>query len=245
MKKIKAVFLIIFITLFVIFFLTGCSDNNKKTDSKKDNTTTSISSNKNTNKKTKTKKEIKSNIEKEVLGITPAGDYVIKLKNRNDTQVYIDSISVRFFDENGNFAKKESTDDSFFCIPANSELVTYVWGYERDFEKYSKSEIELILEDPFYKYYTENFEIQSNDTNEEIAITITNNNNSALDCIKVNVAFFKEGQIVGIESGLSYEEGISSNGGIAYINVDYPLDTDYEEVSFDEFKVYLTSAYKE
>lgn len=241
MKKIKAVFLIIFITLFGIFLLTGCSDDNKKTDSKKVNSTTSISS----NKKTKTKEEIKANIEKEVLGITQSGDYVIKLKNQNDTQVYIESISVRFFDKNGNFAKKESTDDSYFCIPANSELVTYVWGYNQDFEKYSKSEIELMLGDPFYTYYTENFEIKSNDTDEEIAITITNNNNSDLDCIKVNVAFFKEGKIVGIESGLSYEEGITSKGGIAYINVDYPLNTDYEEVSFDEFKVYLTSAYKD
>ena len=102
-----------------------------------------------------------------------------------------------------------------------------------------------MLGKPFYKYYTENFEIKANDTDKEIAITITNNNDSELDCIAINVVFFKEGKIVGIDHGISYDEGIKANGGVAYINVDYPEDNNNEEVSFDEFKVYLTSAYKE
>lgn len=236
MKKVKVIFLVVLIIVLGLFCLTGCSN-----DKDKETTITSVSS----TKKTKSEEEIKANIEKEVLGITKNGDYAIKLQNKNDSQVYIEDVSVRFFDKDGNFVKKENTDDSYFCIPANSEIVTYIWGYEQNFAEYSNSEIEIMLGKPFYKYYTENFEIKANDTDKEIAITITNNNDSELDCIAINVVFFKEGKIVGIDHGISYDEGIKANGGVAYINVDYPEDNNNEEVSFDEFKVYLTSAYKE
>lgn len=240
MKKILKTFLIISILLIGIFTLTGCSEDNSK-----DTETTKSSSSKTSVNKKKTEAEIKADIEKEVLGITKSGDYVIKLKNNNDTQVYIEDVSVRFFDNEGNFVKKENADDSYFCIPANSEIITYVWGYEENFEQYASSEIELMLGNPFYEYRTENFEIKSNDTNDEIAVTITNNNDIELDCIRINVVFFNGDSVVGIESGISYEEGIQPNGGKAYINVDYPLNSDYNEVSFDSFEVYLTSAYQE
>ena len=79
----------------------------------------------------------------------------------------------------------------------------------------------------------------------QIAITVVNNNNSDLDFISVNVAFFRDGQVIGIENGISWEEGIEANGGTAYINVPYPQNDDYEDVSYDDFQVYLISAYKE
>lgn len=234
MKKLKIIVFSSFVVLIGIATLTGCSFDNTSSP-----TSTIVSK----TEEKKTEEEIKSNIEKEVMGITKSGDYVIKLKNNNDTQIYVDNVSIRFFDAEGNFTKKENSQDSYFCIPANTEVVTYIWGHNEDFDKYANSEIEVMLGDPLYDYYTENFEIKANDTKENIAVTITNNNDVKLDCIKINVSFIKDNKIVGIESGISYDEGIEANGGKAYINVDYPVDEDYEEVSFDKFEVYLISAY--
>lgn len=192
-----------------------------------------------------TEEEIKNNIEAEELGYTESGDFVIRVKNNNDNPVYIDNINVNFFDENETFMTKENTYDSYFCIPAKGEIVTYVWGYEKELEKYPITKIDILLLEPFYTYYTENFEIESNDTGEQMAISIKNNNDSELDCISVNVLYLENDKVVGIESGTSYDEGIQPNGGMAYINVDYPSDRDYDEVQFDDSKVYITSAYKE
>lgn len=243
MKNFKKIASIIFILIMGLFILTGCSGEDidfKEQDSETKATNSIFKVNKN-----ETKEEKMKEIEKEVLGITEGGDYVIKLKNPNNKQVYIENITVNFFDENDIFQKKEYTDDSYFCIPANSELITYIWGYGETFEEYAKSEINISKGDPFYTYYTENLEVKANDSGDQIAVEIVNNNNSDLDCIEVNVAFFRDGKIVGIESGLSYYEGIGAKGGKAYINVDYPYDSNYDDVVFDEFQVYIVSAYKE
>lgn len=239
MKKIKNIALFL-MCICICTILTGCSNNDNQ------KTTTTISTTQ--RNIVKTEEEIKANISTEAMGITKNGDYVVKLTNNNNEQVYIEEVTVNFFDENGTFQKKENVDDSFFCIPANSEILTYIWGYDQSFEKYAKSEIKLSIGEPFYTYYTENFEIKANDTGEQIAIEVINNNKSELDCIRVNVVFLKEQEIVGIESGISYDEGIEAEGGKAYINVDYPSSTKnkrYEEVEFDEYKIYLTSAYTE
>lgn len=196
----------------------------------------------------KTEEEIKANILTEEVGITKNGDYVVKLINNNNEQVYIEDVTVNFFNEKGVFQKKENVSDSFFCIPANSEILTYIWGYEQSFEKYDKSEINISTGKPFYAYYTENFEIKTNDTGEQIAVEVINNNKRKLDCITVNVAFFKDGKIVGIERGISYDEEIDAEGGKAYINIDYPTNSNNirnKEIEFDKHEIYLTSAYKE
>lgn len=238
MKNLKVVVLAILILLIGMFILTGCSSGNGEGMNPTYTEPETIED------EEQAMEELKKNIEKEVMGITQSGDYVIKLKNNNDVPVYVDDVSVRFFDAEGNFVKKENTYDSYFCIPANNEVVTYVWGYDNNFSEYSKSEIEIMLGEPLYTYLSENFEVKASDTNEEIAVTIVNNNDDELDSMKINVVFLKEGSVVGIEDGSIYDEKIEANGGAAYINVDYPSDSDYEDVTFDEFKVYIISAYK-
>ena len=238
MKNLKVVVLAILILLIGMFILTGCSSGNGEGMNPTYTEPETIED------EEQAMEELKKNIEKEVMGITQSGDYVIKLKNNNDVPVYVDDVSVRFFDAEGNFVKKENTYDSYFCIPANNEVVTYVWGYDNNFSEYSKSEIEIMLGEPLYTYLSENFEVKASDTNEEIAVTIVNNNDDELDSMKINVVFLKEGSVVGIEDGNIYDEKIEANGGAAYINVDYPSDSDYEDVTFDEFKVYIISAYK-
>ena len=71
-----------------------------------------------------------------------------------------------------------------------------------------------------------------------------NNNDVPVNIETVSTIFKDEnGSIVGIESGYSYDSIIDKRES-AYINVYYPTDADYNEVSFDEYEVYIMQASK-
>ena len=106
MKNLKVVVLAILILLIGMFILTGCSSGNGEGMNPTYTEPETIED------EEQAMEELKKNIEKEVMGITQSGDYVIKLKNNNDVPVYVDDVSVRFFDAEGNFVKKENTDYS-------------------------------------------------------------------------------------------------------------------------------------
>lgn len=238
MEKLKKSLLLFLILGLSIFLLVGCGDDDESSSSKKkkndddDKKSTSITS----------KESALDKVETEVLGITPAGDYVIKLKNTNNKDVYVESVTVNFFDNNGTFAESNNTSDSYFCIPAHKELVTYVYGSSgHDYSKYAKSEIKLSSGEPFYEYRTE-LDTVFNNTGSQIAFTATNNTDIDLDNVDVNVVFYKDGKVVGIKSGSS-NYGIKKDGGKAYVNISYPYDKNFNEIEFDEFDGYVVSAY--
>ena len=244
MEKVKKSLLLFLVLALSIFLLAGCGDDDdsssssskkKKNNNTDDNTTSSSIT---------SKESALDKVETETLGVTAGGDYVIKLKNTNNKDVYIEYVTVNFFDDNGAFAESNTTSDSFFCIPANKEVITYLYGSSsHDYSKYTKSEIELSSDEPFYEYRT-NLDATFNNTGSQIAATVTNNTDIDLTNINVNVVFYKDGKVVGIKSGSSnYGSKIEKNGGKAYINVYYPYDNNYDDVEFDNFEGYVVSAY--
>ena len=241
MEKLKKSLLLFLVLALSIVLLAGCGDDDddsssskKKKNNTAENNTTSITS----------KESALDKVETEALGITAGGDYIIKLKNTNNKDVYIEYVTVNFFDNNGTFAESCNASDSYFCIPANKEIITYLYGSSsHDYSKYTKSEIELSTGEPFYEYRT-NLDATFNNTGSQIAATVTNNTDIDLDSVEVNVVFYKDGKIVGIKNGSSnYGTKISKDGGNAYINIYYPYDNNYNDVEFDNFEGYVVSAY--
>lgn len=186
--------------------------------------------------------KLKENITAEALGITASGDFAFKITNNNDEPVYIDSANVIFKDANGNFALKESGFVSYFSIPANSEVVNYVWGYSQDYSQYPNYEFDFQLSESWSSedMLCENFEVTSNNTGSQIAVEVKNNNNVATRSMNVVVAYYQGDNIVGCEEGDAYEEVAA--GGTAYVNVDYPTDSRYRDVAFDRYEVYFLGA---
>ena len=169
-----------------------------------------------------------------------------KITNNNDKPVYIDSVNVIFKDANGNFASKEDGYVSYFAIPANSEVVNYVWALSSDdFSQYASYEFEVVMSE--YRsdedMICDNFEISSNNTGEQIAVEIKNNNDEAVRSMNIVVAYYQGDKIVGVENGDAYET--TAAGATAYANVDYPVDSSYDEVAFDRYEVYFLGADKE
>lgn len=189
--------------------------------------------------------KLKENIKIEYVGITKSGDFVIKVTNNNNVPVQISEITTIYKDSNDTFMKKVTSDDQYFGIEANSEVYVHNWGYQEHFEQYEKYEFDFNFSDSwnFKDSVIGNYEIKANNTGENIALEIKNNNNVSINNVKVGVVFYKENQIVGYVNGYDYDNTISS-GMPAYINVKYPKDSNYKEVSFDNYKVYILNAGK-
>lgn len=189
--------------------------------------------------------KLKENVTVEGLGITANGDFVFKITNNNNKPVYIDSVNVVFKDANGNFALKEDGFVSYFAVPANTEVVNYVWGYGQDFSQYTNYSFEVQMSE--YRseddILCDNFEVTSNNTGDQIAVEVKNNNNESVRSMNIVVAYYQGDKIVGVETGDAYEE--TAAGGTAYANVDYPVDSRYQDVSFDRYEVYFLGADKD
>ena len=244
MEKIKKSLLLFLVLALSIFLLAGCGDDDdsssssskkKKNNNTDDNTTSSSIT---------SKESALDKVETETLGITENGTYIIKLKNTNNKDVYIEYVTVNFFDANGSFAESFYANNSYFCIPANKEFITYLYPTTSttDYSKFAKSEIELSTGEPFYEYRT-NVDATFNNTGSQIAATITNNTDIDLDYVDVNVAFYKNGKVVAVSNGSNFGKKVEKNGGKAYINVSYAYDKNYKTVEFDNYEGYVVSAY--
>ena len=250
MKKLLKLLIAIVMLILLVVVMTGCdSDDNSSSKSKKskskNKTTSSVVSNQtddednNTTGSTDSKN---SNVSVEYLGITPYGDFAFKVKNSGKKPVYIESVDVIFKDASGNFVKKVSTDVQYFTVDEQSEVINYAWGYGEKFSEYPNYEFEVKYSDSYMKeyYITGNLEVTSNDTGSQIAVAVKNNNDKEIKSMKVLVAFYKDGKIVGCKTG--YTDSSVAKGATGYINVSYPYDSNYDSVKYDKIETYLLAA---
>lgn len=238
-KSIAGIILSVIVFILVIFTYIGIEK-----DIENINATTSI--NIETEKQETTNNEkLKKNVEVEAIGITKYGDFVFKIKNNNDQAVFINTVNTIFKDQDGNFMEKAKSQSQYFGIAAKSEIVNYAWGFEKDFSKYPNYEFEIEMSNGYMSdnIVINNFELIANNTGEQISVEIKNNNDLKIQSIKVLVAYYKDGVIVGCKDGYANDTTTEANG-TAYINVEYPEDEKYKKVEFDDYKVYLIEANK-
>ena len=183
------------------------------------------------------------NITMEKIGITKAGDFVIKVTNNNEGAVCLSDIVTVYKDKDGNFMKKVNAYNSFVCIPAKSSTLVYNWGYDEEFSEYPIYEFSCELANIYEDFVYNGIDISSKNTGKQISVTVKNETNETLESINVVVAYYNKGKIVGIETGYTNDTTKSNSNG--YINVDYPTDSDYDKVSFDKYEVYYISASKD
>ena len=209
------------------------------------NLTSTTSTNIETGKQETTNNEdLKQNIVVEPIGLTENGDFAFKVINNNNQTVFLDTVNTVFKDENDVFMEKVQSQSQFFGIGANSEIINYAWGYDKDFSKYPKQEFEVELSSNYMSSdkVVDNFELKANNTGKQIAVEVQNNNPESLSSIQILVAYYQNGKIVGCQTGYNNES--TSANGKAYINVNFPENKNYEEIKFDDYKAYLVCADK-
>lgn len=249
-KKLKIAVIVLSIISIVEFLFIVNSHNEKiqtNANTNVDYAHTNSNEVKKTEKKSKelTDDEIKAKLKVEYVGIGANGDFVIKITNNNDKTIMIDSIDTIFKDSNNIFVKKATTYDQWFGVQPNKTIFVYNSGFKEDFSQYSNYDFNVNIETSSYileKKHVDNFDITSNDSGKQIAVEIKNNNNFSVEDVSINVVYYKDGNIVGIESGSDIMSNATQPQGTTYINVEYPEDSNYKKVEFDQYEVCLISA---
>lgn len=221
--------------ILCVIALIICFSNNNSTSP-----TTGTGKTIDTGNGTKTVQVSTENVVMEKAGITKVGDFVIKITNNNEGSVCLSSIKTAFKDESGNFALSKEAQQSFVVIPAHGTTYVYDWGFEENYAKYPTYEFSCELANIADSFVFDGINVTSNNTGKQIAVTLANNSGETITSANVVVLFYKGNEIVGAEEG--YSDSSVSNGSNSYINVEYPKDSKYNEVSFDKYEVYFSKA---
>lgn len=178
-------------------------------------------------------------IAKEKINVTSQfgedGKDVVIIKNNNDVDIYDFEIEALFYDKDDNllgsskrvldiFEKGQESATKFDDTPSNSEKV--------------KFNIRLG-KSTYYESHLSEMKLVHNNTGKQIVIQITNNSTKKIEMLPLGVVFYKNGEIVGYSD---YEEYDLTSGDTATINISYPYDKSFDDVKFDDYKVFIKEA---
>ena len=166
--------------------------------------------------------------------MTKEGKLLVFAKNDTNTVADMD-IEVEFYDENGAFVGSDI--DYLTAVAPGNEIVVEMYNTPTKFSTYK---VYVNEEETYNIEYLDEIETSHNNNGEEIAVQVKNNSSDEIDYITVAVVFYKNGEIVGFSDGIesSIKAGRSGN-----FNIYYPYDANYDDVEFDDYKVYVTEAY--
>ena len=188
-------------------------------------------------------KEVKVSVDKvsiEKMSLTKSGDLVVKVTNNNEGSVCLSEIKANFKDKDGNFVLSKEADSSFIVIPGETSILTYFWGYDENYSDYPNVTFQTELANISSSFAHKGIELTSNNTGKQIAVTVKNTSGKKITDARVVVIYYKDGNIVGAESG--FTDQAADDGNETYINVDYPQDSNYDNVTFDKYEVYYINA---
>lgn len=163
------------------------------------------------------------------------GKVVAIIKNNNTKTVDLD-VEVVFYDEDDKLLGSDDT--TIYAVPKKSETVA--WFYEVP-EDYSKYEITVDVEESRYKGYASDIKIESNDTGSKIVAQAEIDTKVDLDSVELITLFYKNDEIVGFDNDYEYDV---EAGDTLNMNFNYPYDSNYKTIEYDDFKVLVVSAQK-
>jgi hypothetical protein len=179
-------------------------------------------------------------VQVEKVGLTKAGDLVVKITNNNEESICLTDVKANFKDANGNFVISKRIETAFMVIPGKSSVLTYFWGYGEDYSQYPNVSFQSELANISDWFANSGIVLASNDTGRQIAVTVKNNSGKQITDVSVVVIYYQDNEVVGAETG--YTDSDALNGEETYINVDYPDDRNYNSVPFNKYEVYYVNA---
>lgn len=166
--------------------------------------------------------------------ITALGKFVVFATNGNSVPVDME-IEVEFYDASGTIVG--SANEDLQAVGANAEVAVDMWSTPESFDNYK---IYVDVKATAIISYFDNLSLTHSDNGENIAVQVTNNSDDTIDYITVAVVYYQGDTVVG------YDDGIESEvkpGRSANFNIYHPYGADYNDVAFDNYKVFINEAY--
>ncbi len=167
-------------------------------------------------------------------GLTEEGILVVFSKNENEVPIDME-IEVEFYDEAGLIVGSGST--SLSAVGTGSEVATEIYSTPEKFDDYK---IYVDGEISEKTSYFDKIEIIHNNNGEEIIVQVKNNSEDLIDWISVSVVYFQGDDVVGISSDLDVE---IESGRAGNFTLYFPYDENYDDVSFESYKVFVNEVY--
>ena len=226
MKKIVFNLIVCF---FIILTVVGCSNDNKNNEGNN----TSTGTNENSSEPTYSPDELSKNITNEVA-TAKNGSLLVIAKNNNKVAVDME-IEVEFYDENNMIIGSDSNIIS--AVGANAEIAIEMWDTPDSFNDYK---LYIDVEQTSNTAYFDKIELTHNNNNEEIIVQVKNNSEDTIEYMSVSVVYYQGEQVVGIEEDSEFD---IKSGRSANFTISYPYDKNYDDVNFDNYKVFVNEAY--
>lgn len=166
--------------------------------------------------------------------VTEDGNLVVFITNNNDVIVDIET-EVEFYDANGTFVG--ASKGSLQAIGKGIEVALEIWDTPTNWDNYK---IYTNLEQSNSYCYFDKLNVTHSNNGEKIAIQVANNSADIIESITVAVVYYQDNNVVGIED--DFESDIRS-GRTANFTLDFPHDSEYNNVKFDNYKVFVNEAY--
>ncbi len=208
-----------------------------ESNSNNTNTNSNANTNENTNTNTNTTPQyIEDDNFAYQLATTERGRLILISKNKTDKVLDV-KIEIEFYDKNGTILGSDS--DYVFGYAPGQEIVSSFYSAP---EKYDSYKIYFDAEDSFYTPRYKDIEIITNDNKEteKIIIQFKNTSDTEIKSVEAGVVFYKNGKIIGYDS--DYDTTIKV-GRSANLSIRYPYDRYYDTIEFDEYRVFINSAY--
>ena len=205
---------------FLILSLTGCDNSTNNSNQSGGKSANNFDANK-----------IEKNISISDETIAPDNTLVTIIKNGNDETVNIE-VEAIFYDANGN---PLGSDSAYLSIYNKQEMACAFYNIPSGYSDY---EINIKANKNFYTNYSNKINVTSNDTGEQIVVQVVNNSDKDIESVDLVAVFYKDGKIVGYD--IAYKNELRS-GVTSTSNIYYPYDANYEDVSFDNYKVYVSA----
>ncbi len=215
------------VVLVGVIVLTGCSILPTKNNQNSSNNTAV-----GTTKKVDVKK-LEKNITSSAA-MTEEGKLIVFVKNGNKLTVQL-KVEVEFYDGEGKIIGSDK--DDLFALEGGSEAAVEM--YETP-DNYAKYKIYTDVEEAYNtKSYVKDLEITHNKTDKVIA-QVKNNSKEKIESMYVAVVFYQGDKVVGYDLGI---ESDVQPGRSANFNFYSPVNRNYDDVSFDNYKIFVNQAF--
>jgi len=162
------------------------------------------------------------------------GDLIVFTKNNKNVPVDMD-FEIEFYDENGMILGSKT--GMLTAVEAGREVAVKITNPPKNFKTYK---IYVDEEESREIEFFNQIEVTHNNNGEEIVAQVKNNSQKEIENITVMVVYYNKGEIIGCAEDIAIDVSAGRAGNFTF---DYPMDAEYNDIEFDDYKVIVTEAY--